>query len=61
RAAKAKGIVSHEADGKFTFFDLSPYAQHFKVGKNTICIEGHNTNINSTDFTLHPTLLVKTK
>ncbi|MBT8043811.1 MAG: metallophosphoesterase family protein [Verrucomicrobiae bacterium] len=57
----AKGIAQHEAQRSFSMFDLSPHARHLKVGKNIIAIEGHNHHINSSDFTLHPALFLRTK
>ena len=61
RGKKAKGIAQHEADRAFSMFDLSPHALHLKVGTNTIAVEGHNHSKSSSDFTLHPTLILKTK
>ena len=60
-SADAKGIAQHEALNKFEMFDLSPHARHLKVGKNTIAIEGHNHDKKSSDFTLHPTLIIQKK
>ena len=59
--ADASKIESHEAEGKFELFHLAPSAKLFKTGKNVIAIEGHNTKVKSSDFTLHPTLLLKTR
>ena len=61
RGKNAKGIAQHEAQNNFSMFDLSPYANLLKVGKNTIALEGHNHAKTSSDFTLHPTLILKTK
>jgi len=61
RGAKAKRITSHEADGKFEFFDLKKYAGMLHKGNNVIAIEGHNVSLQSTDFTLHPALILKKK
>lgn len=61
RGKNAKGISQHEAERTFSMFDLSPYARFLKVGKNTIAIEGHNHAASSSDFTLHPTLILQTK
>ncbi|MBT8036277.1 MAG: metallophosphoesterase family protein [Verrucomicrobiae bacterium] len=57
----ATGIAQHDAHNKFELFDLSPYAHLLKKGKNTIAIEGHNHSLTSSDFTLHPALLLKTR
>ncbi|WP_435895719.1 metallophosphoesterase [Oceaniferula spumae] len=59
-AAKAKQISSHEA-GTFELFDLKPYAHLLKRGDNVIAIEGHNVSLKSSDFSLHPALILKTK
>lgn len=61
RGAKARRIVSHEAQGKFELFHLAPSAQLFRKGRNVIAVEGHNIKKNSSDFTLHPSLLLKTR
>ena len=58
RGENAKGIAQHEAQGKFAMFDLSPYANLLNTGTNTIAIEGHNHSKSSSDFTLHPTLIL---
>jgi len=60
RGANARKIAAHEAEGKFELFHLAPSARLFKKGKNIISIEGHNNTKNSSDFTLHPTLILKT-
>jgi hypothetical protein len=61
RGKNAVGIAQHDALKKFELFDLSPYARLLKPGKNTIAIEGHNHSLKSSDFTLHPTLILGTK
>ncbi|MBK1856368.1 metallophosphoesterase family protein [Verrucomicrobiaceae bacterium 5K15] len=61
QGAKAKKIVSHEANGGFELIDLSPYAGLLREGNNVIAIEGHNISLKSSDFTLHPALILKTK
>jgi hypothetical protein len=48
----------HEANGKFDFFPLKEISEFLKPGKNVIAIEGHNAEINSSDFSLHPILLL---
>lgn len=60
RGETAKGVAHHDAI-KFDKFDLSTFAPLLKKGKNTIAIEGHNRSINSSDLSLHPTLILKTK
>lgn len=61
RGANARQISSHEANRKFELFEFSTSANLFKKGKNTIAIEGHNVSKDSSDFTLHPTLILKTR
>lgn len=58
RGAKASNVGLHEANGKFDFFPLKEISEFLKPGKNVIAIEGHNAEINSSDFSLHPILLL---
>lgn len=58
RGAKAAGLTNHEAT-LFEYFPLKNVAKFLKPGgKNVIAIEGHNVNLNSSDFSLHPRLLI---
>ena len=50
-------VNNHEANGP-EYFSLNDYAGAFKVGKNVIAFEGHNTNLESSDFTLDPQLIM---
>ncbi|MDB4127739.1 ankyrin repeat domain-containing protein [bacterium] len=50
-------VNNHEANNA-EYYSLNDYAGAFKVGKNVIAIEGHNTNLESSDFTLDPELLI---
>ena len=50
-------VTNHEARGD-EFFSLSEYASAFKEGKNVLAIEGLNTNLESSDFTLDPQVLI---
>lgn len=59
RGKNATGIAQHDALDKFELFELEPFITLLKQGKNTIAIEGHNRSLNSSDFTLHPTLMMK--
>jgi hypothetical protein len=59
RGEAVEGVTPHEASGKFELIDLSLFAPLLHVGENTIAIEGHNCRSQSSDFTLHPTLLLK--
>ena len=61
RGKSATGVAQHDALRKFDEFALAPFASMMTQGKNTIAIEGHNKDINSSDLTLHPTLILKTK
>ena len=57
--AEAIEIKDHEAQGKFEFIPLKIPAGVLQPGDlNVLAIEGHNVNIKSSDFTLHPTLLM---
>ncbi|MGC6427753.1 MAG: metallophosphoesterase [Akkermansiaceae bacterium] len=55
----AEDFSLHEANGRFDYFKLRDVAKILKPGdKNVLSIEGHNANIESSDFTLHPELLI---
>jgi len=59
RGASADGFTLHEANKSFQYFPLKNLGKILKPGqKNVLAIEGHNANLNSSDFTLHPTLLL---
>ena len=47
----------HEANGA-EFFSLSEYASAFKEGRNVLAIQGINSNLESSDFTLDPQVLI---
>jgi len=58
--AQAQGFTVHEANKKFDDFPLRNIAKFLKKnGKNVIAIEGHNANLQSSDFSLHPQLLLE--
>ena len=57
RGASAKKVSSHEA-GKFEVFRID-LKDRLRPGKNVIAIEGHNTGLTSSDFSLDPILLAK--
>ena len=59
--ATARGFHPHEADRKFEFFPLKAKKSLFKTGTNVLAIEGHNANLDSSDFTLHPSVIVRKK
>ena len=50
-------VSSHEAEGP-EYFPLSDFAEHLKEGRNVIAIEGHNTKLGSSDFTIDPYLVI---
>jgi ankyrin repeat protein len=50
-------VTNHEANGA-EFFSLSEYASAFKEGKNVIAIQGLNSTLDSSDFTLDPQVLI---
>ena len=50
-------VKNHEANGS-EFFSLGEYASAFREGKNVIAIQGINTNLESSDFTLDPQVLI---
>ena len=50
-------VTNHEANGA-EFFSLTEYASAFKEGKNVLAIQGLNTNLESSDFTLDPQVLI---
>ena len=57
--ADAEEVLSHEANRKFDFFPLRGVEKIIKQGEtNVLTIEGHNVNLGSSDFTLHPELLL---
>jgi hypothetical protein len=53
----ATGFKVQEASAKHQLFSLSAAKPHLKLGRNVIAIEGHNANLDSTDFTLDPFLI----
>ena len=55
----ASKLKSHEAKGYETF-PLRDFQKLVKPGKNVLAIEGHNTDADSSDFTLDPYLVAKT-
>jgi outer membrane protein assembly factor BamB len=59
RGVKATKISSHEA-GAFEYFQITNWKSLLIPGRNVIAIEGHNTSLTSSDFSLDP-ILVKRK
>jgi hypothetical protein len=58
---KKTGAVSinnnHEASN-VEYFPLTEYASAFRTGKNVISIEGHNSTLDSSDFSLEPQVML---
>jgi len=59
QGSTAEDFTLHEAHGKFEYFPLRGIEKVVKPGQtNVLAIEGHNANMESSDFTLHPLLLI---
>lgn len=59
QGAAADGFTNHDANKTFEYFPLKKISKILKPGEtNVLAIEGHNVNIKSSDFTLHPRLLL---
>jgi len=57
---KARNISSHEAKNTFEYFPFGTDAiKALEGGVNMLAIEGHNHEKESSDFTIHPTLILK--
>jgi outer membrane protein assembly factor BamB len=56
RGAAAKSIRSHEASGT-EIVAIDGFKKHIRPGANVLAIEGHNTSLGSSDFSLDPYLL----
>lgn len=57
RGAGVKSVSGHSASG-FELMELKDWEKHLRPGRNVLAIEGHNTKITSSDFTLHPVLVM---
>lgn len=55
--SSAEGISSHEA-GDFLYLPLEKWRDAIQPGNNILAIEGHNTSVTSSDFSLDPMLVV---
>ncbi|MEK6234529.1 MAG: PQQ-binding-like beta-propeller repeat protein [Planctomycetales bacterium] len=55
---KASGISSHEANGP-AVFPINSFRKLLREGANVLAVEGHNTGLKSSDFTLDPYLVAK--
>jgi len=56
RGAKAGRVISHGA-GSHRAFPIRDFRDLIKPGRNVIALEGHNTAIDSSDFSLDPYLV----
>jgi hypothetical protein len=48
----------HDAT-RYAYFVLKDFEKHLKDGVNVLCIEGHNSGLDSSDFLLDPYLLIE--
>jgi acid phosphatase type 7 len=55
----ARNIKTHDAQGRYEYFPLKDYEKYLKDGVNALAIEGHNKDLESSDFTLDPYLIVE--
>lgn len=54
----AEDFTPHEAGGRFDVFPLKGIEKILRPGQwNTLAIEGHNVTLDSSDFTIHPSLV----
>ncbi len=51
---------SHEA-GTPESFDITAFKRHLRTGANVLAIQGHNQSPTSSDFSIHPELLSRTR
>ncbi|NQU20913.1 MAG: PQQ-binding-like beta-propeller repeat protein [Candidatus Nealsonbacteria bacterium] len=58
RGKTASKIVSHEADGH-EMFPIDGFRKLLQPGKNVLALEGHNIDLDSSDFSLDPYLVIK--
>jgi hypothetical protein len=54
----AQQVKPHDAN-KYSYFALKDFEKHLKDGVNVLCIEGHNSGLDSSDFLLDPYLLIE--
>jgi hypothetical protein len=55
----AYDFKTHNASGKFSYFPLKEFEKHLRTGINVLAIEGHNSKVDSSDFTLDPFLVIE--
>ena len=51
-----KVTKTHEAEG-FDYFELDGWKEAIRPGANVLAVEGHNHELGSSDFSLHPVLV----
>ena len=55
---EAKDIKSHDAT-RYSYHPLKDFEKHLKDGENVLCIEGHNSGPDSSDFLIDPFLIIE--
>jgi hypothetical protein len=55
----AYDLKTHNATGKHSYFTFKDFEKYLRNGPNILAIEGHNSKVDSTDFTLDPYLLIE--
>jgi hypothetical protein len=55
----ARNIKRHNAGGRYNYFAFKDFEKHLQNGVNVIAIEGHNKDLESSDFTLDPYLILE--
>ena len=55
----ARNIKRHNAGGRYNYFAFKDFEKHLRDGVNVIAIEGHNKDLESSDFTLDPYLILE--
>jgi len=56
--ARASDIESHEAEG-YVYFCIENHGELLREGVNVLAIEGHNDDVDSSDFSLDPYLIAR--
>ena len=57
--ANVTSVKGHNATGRYGYFPLKNFERYIRTGRNVLAIEGHNSKIDSSDFTLDPYLIVE--
>jgi hypothetical protein len=58
RGANVGKVSSHGANG-YELFTVADFRKLLRPGRNVLAIEGHNTDLDSSDFSLDPYLVIK--